>query len=57
MSVNVNGTLVKVDEATKYFKRGSEEIHVLEKLDMQVPEGEFANSDIVERSWDLVLLG
>ena len=41
MSVNVNGTLVKVDEATKYFKRGSEEIHVLEKLDMQVPEGEF----------------
>ncbi len=41
MSVNRNGTLVKVDEATKYFKRGSEEIHVLEKLDMQVPEGEF----------------
>ena len=41
MSVNGNGTLVKVDEATKYFKRGSEEIHVLEKLDMQVPEGEF----------------
>jgi len=41
MSVNVNGTLVKVDEATKYFKRGSEEIHVLEKLDMEVPEGEF----------------
>ena len=41
MSVNVNETLVKVDEATKYFKRGSEEIHVLEKLDMQVPEGEF----------------
>lgn len=41
MSVNGSGTLVKVDEATKYFKRGSEEIHVLEKLDMQVPEGEF----------------
>ncbi len=41
MSVNGSGNLVKVDEATKYFKRGSEEIHVLEKLDMQVPEGEF----------------
>ena len=41
MSVNGSGNLVKVDEATKYFNRGSEEIHVLEKLDMQVPEGEF----------------
>ena len=34
-------TLVRVEGATKYFRRGSEEIHVLEKLDLEVPQGEF----------------
>jgi len=39
--VSTNGSLVQVKDATKYFRRGSEEIHVLEKLDLTVPEGEF----------------
>lgn len=33
--------LVRVEGATKYFKRGAEEIHVLERLDLDVPRGEF----------------
>ena len=33
--------LVNVENVTKNFRRGSEEIHVLQSLDLQVPEGEF----------------
>jgi len=36
-----NGNLVQVEGVSKFFRRGSEEIHVLEGLDLQVPEGEF----------------
>ncbi|HXV60268.1 MAG TPA: ABC transporter ATP-binding protein [Vicinamibacteria bacterium] len=36
-----NGGLVRVDKVRKYFRRGSEEIHVLEDLDLEVPRGEF----------------
>ncbi|HSF13924.1 MAG TPA: ABC transporter ATP-binding protein [Vicinamibacteria bacterium] len=36
-----NGWLVRVEKVRKYFRRGSEEIHVLEDLDMDVPAGEF----------------
>jgi len=36
-----DGNLVHVDGVSKFFRRGSEEIHVLEGLDLQVPEGEF----------------
>ena len=36
-----NGNLVEVKGVTKYFRRGSEEIHVLEGLDLNIPEGEF----------------
>ncbi len=36
-----NGSLVSVRDATKTFRRGSEEIRVLERLDLDVPEGEF----------------
>ncbi len=34
-------TLVEVRDVTKQFRRGSEEVHVLERLDLDVPEGEF----------------
>jgi putative ABC transport system ATP-binding protein len=37
----VSGTLVNVRNVDKVFKRGSEEIHVLGGLDLQIPEGEF----------------
>lgn len=37
----VSETVVRVEGATKYFRRGSEEIHVLEKLDLDVPMGDF----------------
>lgn len=33
--------LVRVEGCTKRFRRGSEDIHVLEKLDLEVPKGEF----------------
>jgi putative ABC transport system ATP-binding protein len=36
-----NGSLVKVDGVEKIFHRGSEDIHVLSKLDLEVPAGEF----------------
>ena len=36
-----DGNLVHVDGVSRVFRRGSEEIHVLEGLDLQVPEGEF----------------
>jgi len=36
-----NGVLVRVKAVEKTFRRGSEEIHVLSKLDLEVPTGEF----------------
>ncbi|HEY5553110.1 MAG TPA: ABC transporter ATP-binding protein [Opitutaceae bacterium] len=36
-----NGALVRIDGVEKVFRRGSEEIHVLSKLDLGVPTGEF----------------
>jgi putative ABC transport system ATP-binding protein len=36
-----NGVLVHVKEAEKVFRRGSEEIHVLSGLNLEVPKGEF----------------
>ena len=36
-----NGTLVRVSGVDKIFKRGSEEIHVLGGLDLEIPRGEF----------------
>jgi putative ABC transport system ATP-binding protein len=35
------GHLVRVRDVDKVFKRGSEEIHVLGGLDLEIPEGEF----------------
>ena len=37
----VNRNLVDVRNVDKVFRRGSEEIHVLGGLDLQIPEGEF----------------
>ncbi len=36
-----NGILVRVQDVEKTFHRGSEEIHVLSGLKLEVPEGEF----------------
>jgi len=36
-----NGTLVQVERVGKVFHRGSEDIHVLADLSLQVPAGEF----------------
>jgi putative ABC transport system ATP-binding protein len=36
-----NGALVRVDGVEKIFHRGSEDIHVLSNLTLQVPSGEF----------------
>jgi putative ABC transport system ATP-binding protein len=36
-----NGVLVRVQSVEKTFRRGSEEIHVLSGLDLEVPTGEF----------------
>jgi putative ABC transport system ATP-binding protein len=36
-----NGLLVQVDRVEKIFHRGSEDIHVLADLNLQVPAGEF----------------
>ena len=38
---SVDGTLVKVHSVDKVFKRGSEVIHVLGGLDLEIPNGEF----------------
>lgn len=35
------GSLVHVDDVDKVFKRGSEEVHVLGGLNLEIPEGEF----------------
>ena len=37
----MNSHLVKVKGVDKVFKRGSEEIHVLGGLDLEIPNGEF----------------
>jgi len=39
--VNGNDTLVRVSGVDKIFRRGSEEIHVLGGLDLDIPRGEF----------------
>jgi len=39
--MNGNDTLVRVSGVDKVFKRGSEEIHVLGGLDLEIPRGEF----------------
>ncbi len=36
-----NHVLVRVEDVEKTFRRGSEEIHVLSGLDLEVPQGEF----------------
>ena len=36
-----NGALVRVEDVEKIFHRGSEDIHVLADLHLQVPTGEF----------------
>ena len=36
-----SGSLVRVHNVDKIFKRGSEEIHVLGGLNLEIPEGEF----------------
>jgi putative ABC transport system ATP-binding protein len=41
MNEEKNGNLVSVDGVEKVFRRGSEEIHVLKDLHLQVPNGEF----------------
>lgn len=38
---NSNGILVRVENVDKSFRRGSEEIHVLSGLNLEVPQGEF----------------
>ena len=35
------GSLVRVQNVDKVFKRGSEEVHVLGGLNLEIPEGEF----------------
>jgi putative ABC transport system ATP-binding protein len=40
MSAN-NGILVRVKDVEKVFRRGSEEIHVLSGLNLEVPKGDF----------------
>ncbi len=41
MNAQTNHTLVSVDGVDKVFHRGSEDIHVLADLHLQVPSGEF----------------
>jgi putative ABC transport system ATP-binding protein len=41
MNTQSNNTLVSVDGVEKVFRRGSEDIHVLADLHLQVPTGEF----------------
>jgi putative ABC transport system ATP-binding protein len=36
-----NGSLVRVRDVDKVFRRGSEEVHVLGGADLEMPEGEF----------------
>src|SRR5256885_7099385 len=41
MNAKSNNGLVNVDTVEKVFHRGSEEIHVLSNLNLNVPKGEF----------------
>src|SRR2546423_13692027 len=41
MSESTNNVLVNVESIEKVFRRGSEEIHVLSNLNLEVPKGEF----------------
>ncbi len=41
MSSTSNGVLVRVSNVDKIFRRGSEDIHVLSGLNLEVPKGEF----------------
>jgi putative ABC transport system ATP-binding protein len=41
MTTQANGSLVQVERVEKVFRRGSEDIHVLKGLDLQVATGEF----------------
>src|SRR6185503_17338124 len=41
MNTQSNNSLVSVDGVDKVFHRGSEDIHVLANLSLQVPAGEF----------------
>src|SRR3974377_795718 len=41
MTTAGNHTLVEVDGVEKVFHRGSEDIHVLSNLNLEVPSGEF----------------
>ncbi|HVU99954.1 MAG TPA: ABC transporter ATP-binding protein [Verrucomicrobiae bacterium] len=41
METEKNGALVHLDSVEKIFHRGSEEIHVLSNLSLNVPKGEF----------------
>src|SRR5205823_14056950 len=41
MNTESNSKLVSVDGVEKVFRRGSEEIHVLTNLSLEVPAGEF----------------
>lgn len=36
-----NGVLVRVEDVEKYFQRGSEKVHVLSGLNLEIPEGTF----------------
>jgi putative ABC transport system ATP-binding protein len=36
-----NGQLVRVNDVDKVFRRGSEEIHVLSGLNLDIPQGDF----------------
>jgi len=38
---DLNGALVRVEKVSKTFKRGAEEIHVLDGLDLSLAKGEF----------------
>jgi putative ABC transport system ATP-binding protein len=39
--IEANGTLVRVEGVSKTFKRGAEEVHVLDGLDLTLGKGEF----------------
>src|SRR5437763_7804711 len=40
-NISGNGVLVRVDKVEKVYHRGSEEVHVLADLNLEVREGEF----------------
>ena len=43
---NSNGILVRVENVDKSFRRGSEEIHVLSGLNLEVPQGEVSTARV-----------